>query len=61
MSNPRTKLARELQDACLIADFVDLCNVTSALEQGKRRDAILYEMPELEKWPKAFAFLQERI
>ena len=61
MTNPRSKMARELEDACLISDFVDFCSVASALDRGESRDFILYEMSELERWPKAFAFLQARL
>jgi hypothetical protein len=60
MKNPRIKIAKDLQDACLINDSIDLCNVVAALTRGENQDLILYEMPELERWHKAFSFLQTR-
>ena len=57
----RTEIAKELKEAHMIDDFEDYCNIAHALERGKNRHTILYEMPELERWHKAFAFLQERL
>ena len=59
--NTRTRIIRDLQETCMIADFTDFCNVASALKRGEDRDRILYEMPELERWPGVFSFLQQRI
>ena len=57
----RIEIIREMRDAGLISDVDDFCNVQHALEAGKSRDFILYEMPELERWHKAFAFLLDRL
>jgi len=59
--NPRADIIRALQEAGLISDFVDYCNVSSALEQGRDRDSILYDMPEVERWPGVFEFLRQRL
>ena len=57
----RTEIIKELQKARMITDSKDCFNVTHALEQGKDLKSILWELPELKRWPQALAFLKERL
>ena len=57
----RIELARELQEACLVPDFKDICAIISALRRGESRNFILSELPELKRWPEAFDFLSDRL
>lgn len=58
--DPRRQIVEDLIQADLISDFDDSGQVANALEKGKSRDEILYS-GVLERWPKAFAFLKDRL
>ncbi len=59
--NGRAHILNGLVQANLIGDFKDSCQVANALVRGESRDFILTEMPELQRWPKALAFLSDRL
>jgi len=61
VSGSRASIARDLLAADLIADYDDYCAVARAMEHGESKDAILYAMSEVERWPGVFSFLQQRL
>ena len=58
--SPRAELARELHKSDLIGSFSDYSRVADRIQQRLPRAEIL-EMPELKRWDKALAWLQERL
>jgi len=60
LMNPRQQIIADLDQANLINDYTDFSRIASALERGESKEEILFR-PELERWPKVFSFLKDRL